>query len=119
DLQFDPDHFKEMLDEGKSNEVLILPAEPPEARFMEVDSVLSVDGNSEAPLGASARLDINLVVHTALVRLYDGNGVELKGVRFEARVDGALISEGTTDDDGIATVTDLRGADACDLAWSN
>jgi hypothetical protein len=116
-LEFEEASFEGMLDEENTNELLVLPAEPPEARFMEVDTELLVDGTAEAALGDSALLDIFLTVHTALVRLYDGNGRTLPNTRFAASVEGEVVTEGTSDDEGVAIITGLRGTDVCELRW--
>lgn len=117
-LVFDEATFSEMLDEDGTNAQLVLPDEPRTALFAEIDSVLKVGGQAEADLGDSAILDLPLVPHTALFRLYDGNGEVLAGVPFVALGGGELLCEGNADADGVATITRLNGRDRCVLTWA-
>lgn len=117
-LEFESSQFDEMLDPDEDNRRLVLPEEPEDARFVELDTELLVGGAAEASLGTSDLLDVPLGPNGLQVRLFDGNGNVLANARFEARLDGELVSEGLSDGDGIAVIDDLRGASEFDLAWS-
>jgi hypothetical protein len=117
EVVWDPENFQDMLDEDEKNLRLILPEEPEDARFLEVIGELDIGGDVESPRASADVLDVPLLLHFAEFRLFDGNGELLKNVRFEARLNGVVLSKGVSDGEGVALLSGLAGERKFELAW--